>query len=162
MLTPRRGAGVGTRIGCGGSGYGRRWGGGDRAGALQKAPPGGKGGGSGRPEASAGPSQARPESRGPPGAPAELAAATCGSARATASNPSMAAMTGERTAPEVPMPARPTSAKVVPAAPPSMPPFGTAQPASPGRVVLGVGEPEPPISGRPDGLGGSLMEPKRI
>jgi UPF0755 protein len=43
-----------------------------------------------------------------------------------------------------------------------MPPFGTAQPASPGRVVLGVGEPEPPISGRPDGLGGSLMEPKRI
>jgi UPF0755 protein len=43
-----------------------------------------------------------------------------------------------------------------------MPPFGTPQPASPGRAVLGAGEPEPPISGRPDGLAGSLMEPKRI
>ena len=28
--------------------------------------------------------------------------------------------------------------------------------------MLGVGEPEPPISGRPDGLGASLAEPKRI
>ena len=29
-------------------------------------------------------------------------------------------------------------------------------------MVLGVGEPEPPISGRSDGLAGSVMEPKRI
>ena len=28
--------------------------------------------------------------------------------------------------------------------------------------MLGVGEPEPPISGRPDGLAGSVMEPKRV
>jgi UPF0755 protein len=43
---------------------------------------------------------------------------------------------------------------------------GTAA-ASPGRVVVGLGEPEPPISGRPDGLGAPLvatplLEPKRI
>jgi UPF0755 protein len=37
---------------------------------------------------------------------------------------------------------------------------GTPQPATPGRAVLGAGEPEPPISGRPDGM--SLTEPKRI
>jgi peptidoglycan lytic transglycosylase G len=36
-----------------------------------------------------------------------------------------------------------------------------SHPAPPGRVVLGAGEPEPPISGRPEGLAGSLMEPKR-
>jgi UPF0755 protein len=36
-----------------------------------------------------------------------------------------------------------------------------SHPASPGRVVLGAGDPEPPISGRPEGLAGSLMEPKR-
>src|SRR5260370_24324929 len=39
---------------------------------------------------------------------------------------------------------------------------GSPPAATSGRVVLGVGEPEPPISGRPDGLGGSVMEPKRI
>ena len=38
---------------------------------------------------------------------------------------------------------------------------GMSHPASPGRVVLGAGDPEPPISGRPEGLAGSLMEPKR-
>jgi UPF0755 protein len=53
------------------------------------------------------------------------------------------------------MPDRAKSAKV-----------GTAA-ASLGRVVVGLGEPEPPISGRPDGLGAplvatSLLEPKRI
>src|SRR6266480_6178135 len=37
-----------------------------------------------------------------------------------------------------------------------------SHPASPGRVVLGAGDPEPPISGRPEGLAGSLMEPRRI
>src|SRR5262249_59986747 len=39
--------------------------------------------------------------------------------------------------------------------------------APPGRVVVGAGEPKPPISGRPDGLGAPLvatplLEPKRI
>jgi len=38
---------------------------------------------------------------------------------------------------------------------------GTPQPAAPGRAVLGAGEPEPPISGRPDGLA-ALTEAKRI
>jgi UPF0755 protein len=41
-------------------------------------------------------------------------------------------------------------------------PSGSPQSASPGRVTLGAGEPEPPISGRPDGLAASLAEPKRI
>src|SRR5262249_54536195 len=83
------------------------------------------------------PSKAGQESRDPSLPRPNVPPVSVGSPPASASNPSMAAMTGERTAPEVPMPARPTSAKVVPAAPPSMPPFGTAQPASPGRVVLG-------------------------
>ena len=39
---------------------------------------------------------------------------------------------------------------------------GGPQSASPGRVMLGAGEPEPPISGRPDGLAVSLAESKRI
>jgi UPF0755 protein len=39
---------------------------------------------------------------------------------------------------------------------------GGPPPASPGRVLLGAGEPEPPISGRPNGLATSLMESKRI
>ena len=49
-----------------------------------------------------------------------------------------------------------------------MPPSGRREgsinhPPAAGRLVLGAGEPEPPISGRPiDGLGGSLMEQKRI
>jgi len=38
---------------------------------------------------------------------------------------------------------------------------GGPPPASPGRVLLGAGEPEPPISGRPDGFATSL-ESKRI
>ena len=65
---------------------------------------------------------------------------------------------------ESPTPDRPPAkAAAVSAAPgPSMPASGMLQPASPARVVLGASEPEPPISGRPDGLGASLMEPKRI
>jgi UPF0755 protein len=39
---------------------------------------------------------------------------------------------------------------------------GGPPPAAPGRVLLGAGEPEPPISGRPDGLATSLTESKRI
>jgi peptidoglycan lytic transglycosylase G len=39
---------------------------------------------------------------------------------------------------------------------------GGPQPAAPGRVLVGAGEPEPPISGRPDGVATSLMESKRI
>ncbi len=43
----------------------------------------------------------------------------------------------------------------------------SVKPPAAGRVVLGAGEPEPPISGRPDGLVASLaatplLEPKRI
>ena len=45
---------------------------------------------------------------------------------------------------------------------PPMPSTGTPQPAAPGRLVLGAGEPEPPISGRPDGLAASLLDQKRI
>jgi UPF0755 protein len=44
----------------------------------------------------------------------------------------------------------------------AMPSSGTPQPAAPGRLVLGASEPEPPISGRPDGLAASLTEQKRI
>jgi UPF0755 protein len=36
-----------------------------------------------------------------------------------------------------------------------------SNPAPPVRVVLGAGDPEPPISGRPEGLAGAFMEPKR-
>jgi UPF0755 protein len=36
-----------------------------------------------------------------------------------------------------------------------------SHPAPQGRAVLGAGDPEPPISGRPEGLAGSLMDPKR-
>src|SRR3984893_11491764 len=43
-----------------------------------------------------------------------------------------------------------------------LPATAGSPPAATSRVVLGVGEPEPPILGRPDGLGGSVMEPKRI
>ena len=46
--------------------------------------------------------------------------------------------------------------KVAPASPPGRPAAGSGTPAqgTPGRVVLGAGEPEPPISGRPiDTLG---------
>src|SRR5262249_724691 len=65
---------------------------------------------------------------------------------AIAPNSEGAAATREGARPEAPMPAGPTSGKVAPAAPSlPMPPLGTAQPASPARVVLGVGEPEPPI-----------------
>jgi hypothetical protein len=57
--------------------------------------------------------------------------------------------------PDLAIPERARSAKIGTAATP------------PGRVVLGAGEPEPPISGRPDGLGAPLvatplLEPKRI
>jgi UPF0755 protein len=48
----------------------------------------------------------------------------------------------------------------------SAPPAGDgspdmSNPAKPVRVVLGAGEPQPPISGRPEGLAGAFMEPKR-
>jgi UPF0755 protein len=61
----------------------------------------------------------------------------------------------------------PSSASASSAATPSTasapsPTSGSRQPASPGRVVLGAGEPEPPISGWPDGPAASLTEPKRI
>jgi UPF0755 protein len=66
------------------------------------------------------------------------------------------------------MPERPRSGKVGPASAASgIPVPTTVTPPAAGRVVLGAGEPEPPISGRPDGLGSSLiapslLEPKRI
>jgi UPF0755 protein len=57
------------------------------------------------------------------------------------------------------LPGQSTSAKVVPAAPTSAtPPSGTPASASPRRVALGAGEPEPPISVRPDGVAGSYMD----
>jgi len=67
--------------------------------------------------------------------------------------------------PDLAMPERQRSGKIaavsgVPGLP--MPSSGALQPAAPGRLVLGAGEPEPPISGRPDGLAASLMEQKRI
>src|SRR5437016_10324318 len=34
--------------------------------------------------------------------------------------------------------------------------------AAPERMVLGAGEPEPPITGRPDGFAAALAEPKRF
>jgi peptidoglycan lytic transglycosylase G len=68
--------------------------------------------------------------------------------------------------PDLAMPERQRSGMItaVSAVPvPPMPSSGTPQPSAPGRLVLGAGEPEPPISaGRPDGLGASLMEQKRI
>jgi UPF0755 protein len=62
--------------------------------------------------------------------------------------------------PDRPRPAKAGTLSATPGA--SMPASGMPQAASPARMVLGAGEPEPPILGRPDGLGGSLMEPKRI
>jgi UPF0755 protein len=60
------------------------------------------------------------------------------------------------------MPDRQKSAKVgLVSATPGGSTSGTPQPVAPGRAVLGAGEPEPPISGRPDGLA-ALTEPKRI
>jgi UPF0755 protein len=68
--------------------------------------------------------------------------------------------------PDLAMPDRQRSGKIatVSAVPvPPMPSSGTPQPSAPGRLVLGAGEPELPISsGRPDGLAASLMEQKRI
>jgi len=64
---------------------------------------------------------------------------------------------------DLPLPGPSTSAKVVAAASSSATaPSGMPASASPGRVVLGAGEPEPPISARPDGVAGSYMEPRRI
>jgi UPF0755 protein len=64
---------------------------------------------------------------------------------------------------DLPLPAPSTSAKVAAAAPSSaIAPSGMSASAAPGRVVLGAGEPEPPISARPDGVAGSYMEPRRI
>ena len=64
---------------------------------------------------------------------------------------------------DLPLPGRSTSAKVAAAAPTSAtPPSDTPDSASPGRVVLGAGEPEAPISARPDGVAGSYMESRRI
>jgi UPF0755 protein len=64
------------------------------------------------------------------------------------------------------MPARQTSGKV--AAVPVVPGLPTPSsgtpppPAAPGRLAIGAGEPEPPISGRSDGLAASPLEQKRI
>ena len=64
---------------------------------------------------------------------------------------------------DLPLPGPPTSAKVAAAAPSAAKaPSGMPASASPERVVLGAGEPGPPISARPDGVAGSYMEPKRI
>ena len=63
------------------------------------------------------------------------------------------------------MPERPKSGKIttVSALPtPAISASGTPQPATPGRLVLGASEPEPPISGRSDGLAVSLLDQKRI
>jgi UPF0755 protein len=73
--------------------------------------------------------------------------------------------TGRVAAPDLPMPdrsrlANPATTSAPPTA--SAAASGGPPPASPGRVPLGAGEPEPPISGRPDGLATSLMESKRI
>ena len=65
--------------------------------------------------------------------------------------------------PDLATPDRQRSAKVGPVlATPGGSISGTPQPVAPGRAVLGAGEPEPPISGRPDGLAAALTEPKRI
>ncbi len=78
-----------------------------------------------------------------------------------------ASATGGAAKADVAIPERPPSGKVGaispsagrPTASPGTPPAA----AAPARMVLGAGEPEPPISGRPiDGLGASLMEQKRI
>ena len=64
---------------------------------------------------------------------------------------------------DLPLPGPSTSGKVVAAAPSSATaPSDMPASASPGRVGLGAGEPEPPIPARPDGMAGSYMEPRRI
>jgi len=64
--------------------------------------------------------------------------------------------------PDLSMPERQRSAKVgLVSATPAGSTSGTSQSAAAGRAVLGAGEPEPPISGRPDGLA-ALTESKRI
>ncbi len=67
---------------------------------------------------------------------------------------------------DTPIAVPPASGKLAPTTPASGRRAGLGMPtpsSSAGRVVLGAGEPEPPISGRPiDGLGGSMMEQKRI
>jgi UPF0755 protein len=63
------------------------------------------------------------------------------------------------------MPERQRSGKVsaAPAVPgPPMPSSGTPQPSAPARLVIGAGEPEPPMSGRLDGPAASQTEQKRI
>src|SRR5262245_8764495 len=82
-----------------------------------------------------------------------------------ASNVAMPGPTGRATAPDLPMPDRsrlgtPAATSAPPSA--SAAASGGPPPASPGRVLLGAGDPEPPISGRPDGLATSLLESKRI
>ena len=64
---------------------------------------------------------------------------------------------------DLPLPGPSTSGRVVAAAPRSATaPSDMPASASPGRVELGAGEPEPPIPARPDGVAGSYMEPRRI
>jgi hypothetical protein len=82
-----------------------------------------------------------------------------------ASNAVMPGPTGQAAARDLPMPDRsrlgtPATTSASPSA--SAAASGGPPPASPGRVLLGAGEPEPPISGRPDGLATSLLESKRI
>ena len=65
--------------------------------------------------------------------------------------------TGAQTRTDLPMPERKGSAKLGAAAsPPNMPASGRSQPASAARAMLGASEPEPPISGRPEGVAGLL------
>jgi UPF0755 protein len=82
-----------------------------------------------------------------------------------ASGAAVSGPTGRAAAPEAPMPDRsplgkPATTSASPSA--SAAASGGPPPAAPGRVLLGAGEPEPPISGRPDGLATSLTESKRI
>jgi UPF0755 protein len=82
-----------------------------------------------------------------------------------ASGAAVSGPTGRAAAPEAPVPDRsplgkPATTSASPSA--SAAASGGPPPAAPGRVLLGAGEPEPPISGRPDGLATSLTESKRI
>jgi UPF0755 protein len=92
------------------------------------------------------------------------AAAVPGSQCTALNNASRSTGESSSGAPDLAMPEPLASDKVSPASPGT--PFPNLsnphQTNSPGRVVLGWGEPEPPISGRPDGVSALLSEPKRI
>src|SRR5262249_21153954 len=109
--------------------------------------------------------RASPERSDAPAAGHRVAAGLPPQPPPPASSAAMSGPTGRASAPEAPMPdrSRPGNAATT-SAPPSASAAacGGPQPAAPGRVPLGAGEPEPPISGRPDGLATSLLESKRI